>query len=323
MSTVVSLTGASTPATVIAQSSSWRKAVVDLVTWLVANDRAFSSGEVVAYLRTYRPDLKFSATGVGEYVRKWYEDNFDPNDKDAAPQPFPSYDDAGSPLYPTQVPRTTTGIARTLDGRKVLSKSPTGITVFVYAKDGVDGYAHDFEVYIPDGGDPTCTKAVDATQAQQAAVPAPVATAAPALSSTQSRFMGIGQTAIPVPPTPIVITGTGNLKGDDLKAQVYLDQRVVVPRAAFEAFVAASGRPIRGGPAGDPVHVTFLQTAAGTPAIEITRDATPTSSEFHLWITRGRIAIHAAPGFGPFAQGDKYEITVDATKLTIDLSKKV
>lgn len=275
---IVQSQGTSTPSSVIASASNWYTAVSDLISFFVANDRPFSSGEVTAYLRTFCPDLKFSATLVGDYIRERYDDGT-----------FPAY---GGTIYPTQVPRTTTGTGHTLDGRTVRSKTSPGQVVFVYAPDGASGFAHDFEVYIPDYDDPRATRAV------------PIA--APATPAPQ----------IPTQATGVLITGA--LLRADLEAVVRSDRRLCVPRAAFEAFVALTGQPLRGGPQGDPVHVTFRDRV--TPRVEITRDPVAGSQPFHLWVTRGRLALHAAPGFGPFEPGDKYPIMVSSDKLVIQLT---
>lgn len=296
MSIVQSPTGSSTPVTVISQATDWRTAVTDLVAWMVANDRCFSSGEIAAYLRTYRPDLAFRVSGIGDQIRDAYDNNT-----------FPSYDDGqGGTLYPTRVPRTSAGIARTLDGRTVTTKTPVGQTVFVYAKDGADGFAHDFEVYIPDFDDPQGTRAQDYTG------PAPVQ--APVIS-TPSQTPGAAP-IVSAPPSPalgVLITGT--LTKDDLIAYVRPDRRLCVPRAAFEVFVNLTGQPLRGGQNGDPVYVTV----DGSKVV-ITRNSSPTSVEYHLWVNRGRIAVDKTPATTP---GEKFKIVVTATELTIDLSQKV
>jgi hypothetical protein len=298
---VTSPTGASTPLTVIAQSSDWRTAVTDLLAWMVANGRCFSSGEIAAYLRTNRSDLAFKVGGVGEFVREAYDNGR-----------FPSYSDtAGNSVYPTQVPRTTNGVARTLDGRTVESKTAAGQAVFVYAIDGAEGFAHDFEVYIPDYDDPQATKAIDYTGAP------PVA---PTVTTTPSATPGASPVTSAPPSQATGVLITGSLKRDDLIAYVRPDRRLCVPRAAFEAFVALTGTPLRGGPNGDPVYIDFMGDE-----VVITRDpsATGTSTAYHLWATRGRVAFLAATGLPTFDPGDKYEITVRQDALVVNLTKKV
>ena len=298
MSIVTSLTGNTSPATLLStlpDPTNWRAAVTSLIAWLVANDRCFSSGEVTAYLRAMAPStLRFSATGVGEFIRGEYDNGL-----------FPSYTDAntGTTLYPTQVPRTTNGTSRTLDGRVVASKTAPGQTVFVYAKDGGEGFAHDFEVYIPDFDDPSSQRAAPLmghTMQAAAAVPAPRTTATPAS-----------------PAQAILITGS--LKRDDVIAYVRPDGRLCIPRAAFEAYVALDGNPLRGGPNGDSVWVTFDTVS---PTVSVCRSNSTSAVEYHLWATRGRIAIQAAAG-ATFVPGDKFKITVSPTGLVVDLSVKV
>lgn len=278
---IISTSGASQSPFAIT-TTDWRTAVIDLINWFVSNDRCFSSGEIAAYLRTFAPHLTFKVSSIGDYVRDQYDNGN-----------FPSY---GGSAYPTQVPRTCTGIARALDGRVVTTKTPVGQPVFVYAPDGAEGFAHDFEVFIPDWDDPQAKKAVPFTGAQPS-----VAMAAVTVS----------------PPSPQVgILITGALSKDDVTAYVRPDRRLCVPRAAFEAFVALTGQPLRGGPQGDPVYVTFDGTK-----VRITRAATPTSQEYHLWVNRGRIAVANCPGGS--TPGDKFKVAVSPTELVIDLSQKV
>jgi len=299
-----------TPATVMSATTDWREALIALVQWLVANDRCFSSGECAAYLRKYRPDLQFAQNTLGEYLRRWFDN--DPNPQYPVPPAFPEYDDGqGGTLYPTQVARTTSGVARTLDGRTVVSRTPVGFTVFVYAKDNSAGYAHDFEVLVPDPRDPRGLNIVDYTGQ-------PIA--APVTVSTPSATPGAAPvvTAKPTPAQGNLILG--KLSAADLTAYVPKDSsgatspRVVIPRPAFEAWVNLSGMPIRGGQNGDPVYVTL-----DGRKIVVTRGPTATSSEYKLWNNRGRIAI-VAPGI---AIGDKFRVTVTANELTVDLDDKV
>lgn len=303
MTLVTAPSGSATPSSILAASPDWRTAVTDLITWFTQNDRCFSSGEIAAYLRTYRPDFAFAVTRIGEHVRDMYDNGT-----------MPMYTDAvGNTLYPTQVPRTTTGTARTLDGRSVHSKSPVGVSVFVYAKDGADGFAHDFEVYIPDFDDPTAAKAVDASLVNPwTNAPAPVAPA-PSVVTTAT-----GATAhVPAPAVSTLITGS--LSRDDVTAYVRPDRRMCVPRAAFEAWVALTGQPLRGGPNGDPVYIMHENHL-----ITITRAPLPGSVEYHLWTGRGRLAFlsDGTSGF-VFNPGDKFTVKVTSAALTIDTSAPV
>jgi hypothetical protein len=307
---VTSLTGIATPGSILAAAGAdWRTAVTDLVAWLVANNRCFSSGEVAAYLRTYRPDLKFMVSGIGDYMREQYESGA-----------FPSYIDAAcNPVYPTQVGRTCNGVARTLDGRTVVTRTPVGTTVFVYAKDDAAGYAHDFEVFIPEWDDPTASRA---TLYAGGTLPVP----APVVTTTPSTTPGAPPVVSAAPPAAVGVLITGALAKNaaDVTASVAADRRLYVPRAAFEAFVALTGQSLRGGPNGDPVYVDF-----DGKTVSITRTPTATSQEYRLWGSdngghgdgHGRIAVKAQK-FGiatPFTPGAKYKVVVTATALTITL----
>lgn len=309
---IVNFPGTTAVSAALAGLTDWRDALVALVTWFVENDRCFSSGECTAYLRTYRPDLQFSQFSLGEYLRRWYDN--DPDPSYPVPPTFPSYDDGqGGQVYPTQVPRTTSGIARTLDGRTVVTRTPPGITVFVYAKDGVDGYAHDFEVYVPDPSDP---QGLNIQLYTGAPIPSPQVTVTPSATPGAAPLVS-------APPTPAQSAQiVGRLTTQDLTAYVPNDAsgsttpRVTVPRTAFLAWVNLSGTPIRYGPNGDPVYVTF-----DGRKVVITRDPAPTSKVYHLTANRGRIAIPNCPG--GVSVGEKFRITVAANSLTIDLDDKV
>ena len=123
---VKSVTGAETPSTILAKAGNdWKTCAIDLIRWLISNDRCFSSGEIANYIRQHRPDVSFSVLDLGNQVRDWYYG-----------QALPPYD---SGLYPAMVPRTTEGTFRT----------QAGVRVFVYAPDEAQGKAHDFEVDVP------------------------------------------------------------------------------------------------------------------------------------------------------------------------------
>lgn len=112
----------------------WMGATNGLLALMIDNRLPFSSGEIAAQLRTFRPDLRFSVTGIGEYVReRFYADTL---------PSFPNPDGTLSSVE--QVPRVTQGIGRT----------PPGTSVFVYAPSYQEGVDHPFEVDIPTPGVP-------------------------------------------------------------------------------------------------------------------------------------------------------------------------
>ncbi|NBR00455.1 MAG: hypothetical protein EBT97_08390 [Actinobacteria bacterium] len=89
------------------------------------------------------------------------------------------------------------------------------------------------------------------------------------------------------------------------------DRRCVVPRSAFEFFVHATGRTIRIGT--DPVHITFTKDEA-----RITLDPTPTSTPYHLWAGRGRVAFASYGANGTvFTPGQSFPVYVSPTALIV------
>lgn len=110
-------------------AGNWREAVDALVQERISQNLCFSSGELVAELRTNFPSLSFSARNLGDYVRDLFY---------AGGMGF--YDDGnGDVVQPCQIPRMTQGLGRT----------PAGQTVFVYGPDPTACQNHDFEVDIP------------------------------------------------------------------------------------------------------------------------------------------------------------------------------
>lgn len=274
-------------AQVIKTSTDWRTATADLIAHYMENGDCFSSGEIAKEIRTHRPDLKFSVLTMGEYVRDQFY-------TDAMGQ----YNDgAGNLVYPVMVPRTTQGTGRT----------PAGKEVFVYGPDSASCLLHDFEVDIPappgvatnqggnGGGYPTSVQ----TQPKnpQSGYPTSVQT----------------QPKNPLPPQSGTVQSQGvSIQGrapaKTLKAKVHSDRRLCVTREAFEAFVHASGRTLRGG---DPVYIEL----DGNKAV-VTLDPANGSAPYSLSTHRGRILFptrHLNPG-------DSYKVNVNPSCLTVDLS---
>ena len=105
--------------TVTDNITSWRKATLAMVEYLVEDEQCFSSGEIARELRLNRIDLKFSVLTMGEMLRDLFWAS-------------------GMGSY-VQVNRVATGSTRT----------PAGQPVYVYAPSKVDGDNHDFEVEVP------------------------------------------------------------------------------------------------------------------------------------------------------------------------------
>jgi len=110
----------------------WLGATDQLLELFALHGHPFSSGEIAAHLRTFKPKLVFSVLNVGDHVRnRFWDDNM---------PVFVNPDGTTSPAE--QVPRTTQGIGRT----------PPGVSVFVYAASYQEGHDHDFEIDIPRPG---------------------------------------------------------------------------------------------------------------------------------------------------------------------------
>lgn len=116
------------------QKTEWVGAVEALARLHVVKGQPFSSGELAAHLRTFRRDLRFSVSSVGQYLRDHYENG-----------QFPAYlDEDGDEHEVLQTSRVTEGWSRT----------PPGQPVFVYCHDAALAQRHAFEVDIPLPGAP-------------------------------------------------------------------------------------------------------------------------------------------------------------------------
>lgn len=265
----------------------WREATRLVITNFSEENRPFSSGEIAMILRVYRPDMAFSVGSLGEYVRDMYVGN-----------EFPNVDDGvGQPVYPSQVPRITTGAAQTFTGEFVQGRTPAGQVVFVYGETNA-AQSHNFEVYIPLPPNQTDNPTI---------LPGPAGSPG-------------SIPALPTTPKQLGVLITGKLAKDDLTASVRQDGRLCVSRSAFEAFVGLTGRPLRAGPNGDPIWVNVEGTPART--VVITLDPTPGAEEYHLWVNRGRLAF--APPVGTnWTAGEKFNVTVEQDKITVDVSTSI
>jgi hypothetical protein len=267
--------------------TSWRTLANDLIDFLISEGACFSSGEVARWLRIHMPNERFSVPTLGEHVR----DLFYAGGMGMYPD-----DGYGSPVYPSQVPRTTQGLGRT----------PAGVQVFVYCPDQNDGFNHPFEVDIPfPGGQPTSYPTVPTPGGQAMQHP-----------PAQQVHM---PTQPAKPKQPVKITGSAApTKYATIQAKVHDDRRLCIPRSAFELYVHFTGQPMKGG---DPVFVSMskdkvLVSLQATNAL--TSVATTT---YDLSTTRGRVLIpHPA---NPFTPGDVYDVTVASDGLTVDLTQTV
>lgn len=111
--------------------SDWRDQAICVTNCWIKEERAFSSGEVGAAIRTHVPSSRFSVLKVGELLRERYNDG-----------QFIDYDDGlGDSTPVVQVMRTAEGLYP--------QRTPPGTQVYVYAISPEAGYEHDFEVCIP------------------------------------------------------------------------------------------------------------------------------------------------------------------------------
>ena len=116
---------------IIENDPDWKKVAMAFIDYRVGTDQCFSSGEIARDIRLYRPELIFGVRELGEYVRSQHQSGA-----------FASYDDGFDEIYPISVQRTTTGVGRT----------PSGLSVIVYAKTNAEANQHSFEVDIPPPG---------------------------------------------------------------------------------------------------------------------------------------------------------------------------
>ncbi|MEL6344951.1 MAG: hypothetical protein AAFV53_17670 [Myxococcota bacterium] len=199
----------------------WMGAVDALIEEAIDLGCCFSSGELSAYLRTYRPDLVFSATrDVGNHLRHRYEAHN-----------LPRY--AGGAVV--QRPRTTAGY----------SASPIGVTVYVYGPDAQSADTHLFEVQIPRPGG--AVPSDDALPAAPTQSPTPVQDVI-SVPSRRSKTRGSKTRR-----SKFSRASTRRTSVRRTTAQIHTDRRMCVPKWAFTALSEKLRRNISGG---DMVYVT-------------------------------------------------------------------
>lgn len=186
----------------------WSGAVDALIAECIRLNVCFSSGEIAAWLRTYRPDLRFSIThNIGPYVRGRFTGGS-----------LPDY--TSGPVE--QKGRQTCGY----------SNAPVGTTVYVYGPDSFAISTHRFEVAIPapGGAMPDLTDLPEVPT--QPSTPLQPVLTIPSAKSSQ--------------PAPKAI-GRGGTFASSYTASVHVDHRLCVPRRAFEALASRQQRSISGG----------------------------------------------------------------------------
>ncbi len=206
-------------------------AVDALTTLCIRRGACFSSGEIAAWIRTYRPDMMFRARNdIGSRLRSQYR--------------------SGMPPYGSgrvvQVSRHTTGF----------SSTPVGHLVYVYAPSTLAGQAHPFELTAPTPGampDPNNLPAVPAQPSVR--VKGASSRAVASRPSHRSRRRSARRHNVSRPRT----------------ATVHGNGRLCVPRAAFEALSKTLSTPLCGGDAvyitrnGDDVRITATAAPGAIP----------------------------------------------------------
>ena len=268
----------------IEHSQDWRGAAVDLLAFWISEGRCFSSGEAAAALRVHRPDLAFSVPGLGEHLRDlfWSDSLMEYAD-----------DGFGNPAAPVQVSRFTTG--------RFPDRPPVNSEVFVYGPgtDACDN--HEFEIFVPKWDQ------VKGGMETMADAPAPVV-------NVPSAQTGAGTAHAQA---SIVVFGT-RIANRDIRASVWVDSRLAVPRRAFEALCHLTSTPIR---AGDKVYVKVIP---GDKALIVLED--DGSGEFTGYSPvkdKGNVAFASGDANLPFPAGAVYQIKVDAECITGDLSNNL
>ena len=187
----------------------WTGATCSLISLCVSLGVCFTSGEVSAWIRTYRPDVRFSVTqNVGPYIRALYSSNSLP------------YYTAG-PVEKKQ--RETAGYSR----------APVHTAVFVYGPGRFAIATHRFEVRVPaPGAAMPDLRSLPEVPVQPATPTQSVLTTAPRKSQHSPR---VGRTVLRFSGTAIPT------------AAVHTDRRLCVPRRVFEALAIHQQRTVHGG----------------------------------------------------------------------------
>ncbi|MFT5686672.1 MAG: hypothetical protein ACI8RZ_007628 [Myxococcota bacterium] len=184
-------------------------AIDALIELCISRSACFSSGEIAAWIRTYRPDMKFNPRNdIGNRVRSRHS--------------------AGMPAYTSgkvvQVSRYTAGYSTTTLGH----------LVYVYAPSKMAGQAHPFEVTAPAPGampDPNSLPTV------------PVQPTAP----IKARKATTRKATTRKPRAARRRTAKARNVSRPSTATVHGNGRLCVPRAAFEALSSKLNTPIQGG----------------------------------------------------------------------------
>lgn len=258
-------------------SPDWRSGMSTILDLFAQDMRPYSSGEIASALRQNRPDFVFAVETVGKELRDLFYG-----------QGLPGYPDqgvtgpTGTTNPPMQIGRFTVGKYRT----------PAGKEVFVYGPDLSACNGHEFEVFVPRPGE------------TMANAPAPAV-------NTPAAATGPGSSVH----TAAVAVFGAQPAAKDIRASVWPDGRIGLPRAAFETFCYMNGNPIR---VGDPVFVVVEPDVKAT--ITVIDPGTGAAKSHNLWKDQGRIAFSSPDSTKPFPAGKGYKVTVTASAIEVDLA---
>jgi len=163
------------------------------------------------------------------------------------------------------------------------NRTPAGTEIFVYgpSQDAIND--HDFEVYIP------------------------------IMRESVADYPNPDSQAACVPALDVSMVINGRLAKSTIKASVWIDCRMMVPRAALEAAVYLGGKPMHGG---DAVFVS--QTA--NEVVILTENPGCNSPEFksyEVWSSGGRVVFPSADKDNPYTPGTEFACKVEEGKIVV------
>lgn len=186
----------------------------------------------------------------------------------------------GNPTTPVQVSRFTVGLYP--------NRTPANTEVFVYGPNQQACLDHEFEVFIPKPGE------------TQADAPAPAKVTAPPKTGPKSQVSIFGAAVASM----------------DIRATVWPDGRVCVPRSAFEASVHLGGHTLRGG---DPVYIHQAPGTVVTITLVDPSGGTDLNVKaYSLVANRGNVAFGSRDLHRPFKHGQVFKCQVSAGQIVLD-----
>lgn len=158
------------------------------------------------------------------------------------------------------------------------TRTPKGTTVFVYGPSFTEAMAHDFEVEIP-------------------------RSKADANATYDAYGTAVGE--------QIETPNNGHLV-----ATVHADNRLCIPRSAFDALMQKTGKNLS---FGDRVHISLDDIVK---KIKVKFDADPNSKAYDLTRDRGRVKYTPDVDYG-WVAGDSYEVQITDEGLEINVNEPI